>query len=170
MNRAAASTQALCGIAPRADCTMIDIHTGEVLIGSVAKLGPKFTRSDFLSLPIESKSLVINEPYHSYALGQHLVGGETFLVTLYFYEQKLESIDLVNSREEFGTSWNEWSEEKQLKRKQAHDAWLIQQTGNASHIYAWGEIGSSNDPKSGGSSITIRYSWQGKTWSRERAT
>jgi hypothetical protein len=151
--------------------SMIDSRSGEVLIESIpVRLGPAFTRDALSSLPISCQSQVVNEPYHSYSLGRHRIGGEPFLVMLYFYGQKLESIELANSSEEFGTSWDDWSEAKQLKRKQAHDAWLIAQTNRASHRYDWGEIASGHDPKSGESSITIRYSWQGEPWSHSRAT
>jgi hypothetical protein len=150
---------------------MIDSRSGELLIESIpVKLGPTFTRDELSSLPIAFESRVVNEPYHSYSLGRHPIGGEPFFVVLDFYGQKLESIELANSSEEFGMSWKDWSEEKQLKRKEAHDAWLIAQTNRASHRYGWGAIASAYDPKSGGSSITIRYSWQGEPWSHQRAT
>ena len=148
---------------------MINRSTGEVLIESIpATLGPKFTRRDLFSLPLKSQSQVVNEPYHSYSIGRHEIAGLDFYVVLYFYGQELEFIDMAHPAAQFGTSWDDWSEEKELKRKEVHDRWLIEQTGYASHVYEWGEIGSDYDPRSGGSSIIIRYSWQGQPWSQEK--
>ena len=100
-------------------------------------------------------------------LGQQPMGDETFFVALYFYGKKLESIDLAIAAPELGASWDDWSEEKEMKRKEKHDVWLIAQTGCASHVYDWGEIDSAYDPRSGGSSITIRYRWLGQPWHRQ---
>ena len=144
---------------------MIDINTGEVLIESVpVTLGPKFMRRQLSALPVNCQPQIINGPHHSCTLGQQAVFGEVFFVVLYFYGQQLESIDLANASQEFGTSWNDWSEEKEMKRKEAHDRWLISQTGADARDYDWGSIYSDYDPRSSGSSIVIRYSWRGQPW------
>jgi hypothetical protein len=144
---------------------MLDPNAGELTIASIPlQLGPGFTRDELLALPLASHTQVANEPHHSYMIGAHEIAGLTFIITLYFYGQQLESISLAHIAKEFGTSWDDWSEEQELQRKAVHDRWLIEQTGQASHVYPWGEIGSDYDPRSGGSSITIRYSWQGRPW------
>lgn len=142
---------------------MLKIENGEAVIKSIpVTLRPQFTLRELRSLKIALVPQIINDPFRSYALGKRIIGDRIFHVVLYFYKEKLESIHLADSSEEFGASWDEWSEEKELKRKEAHDRWLIAETGNASHVYRWGEIISPYDPRSGGSSITIRYSWQGE--------
>jgi hypothetical protein len=150
---------------------MLDKETGELHIESIpVKIGPCFTRRDLAVTPVAAQSQVVNEPYHSYSLGEQQIAGRPFFVTLYFYGQELESIDLAHPTTKFGTSWADWSKESELRRKRWHDDWLREQTGYASHVYQWGEVGSDYDPRSGGSSITIRYSWQGQTWPRRGAT
>jgi len=150
---------------------MLDKSIGELYIESIpVKLGPRFTRRALSSTPVAAQSQVVNEPYHSYSLGEQRIASQPFFVVLYFYGQQLESINLAHSAEEFGTSWDDWSEEGELRRKQRHDDWLRGQTGHASHVYEWGEVGSDYDPRSGSSSITIRYSWQGQAWPRRGAT
>ena len=150
---------------------MINVTTGEITVESFPiKLGPSFKREDLSKLPITSKSQVVNEPFHSYSLGKVIIDGKVILVLLYFYEQCLESIELANASEEFGQTWDDWSPVKEMKRKESHDRWLKEQTGYTSHVYSWGEIDSSYDPKSGGSSITIRYSWKGQPWPQKRGT
>jgi hypothetical protein len=150
---------------------MLDKSTGEIYIESIpVKLGPRFTRRDLACTQVAAQPQVVNEPYHSFSLGEQQIAAQPFFVVLYFYGQQLESIDLAYSAEEFGTSWDDWSEEGELRRKQWHDDWLRRQTGYASHVYGWGEISSAYDPRSGGSSIIIRYSWQGQAWPRRDAT
>ena len=150
---------------------MLDKSTGELYIESIpVKLGPQFTRRDLSATPVAVRPQVVNEPYHSYSLGEQRIAGQPFFVVFYFYGQQLEFVDLAHAATEFGTSWDDWSEEGELRRKQWHDDWLREQTGHAAHVYGWGEVSSDYDPRSGGSSITIRYSWQGQAWPRRDAT
>lgn len=147
---------------------MLNTATGELHLESVPlTLGPRFTRRDLLAVPVEATDQVVNEPHHSYSLGEQRISGESFFVVLYFFGQKLEAIDLAHPGAEFGTSWEEWSEEGEQRRKAWHDQWLRGQTGYASHDYPWGAVHSAYDPRSGGSSIMIRYSWNGEPWPRK---
>src|SRR5215475_15239391 len=146
---------------------MIDKYTGELFIDSAAVgIGPRCTRKDFVSsiLSSESRVLVKNEPYCSFSVGSHKISGLRFIVSLSFYGDILESIELTHDDEEPGSSWSDWSEEKELKRKRIHDQWLTSLHGRTSHRHSWGAIWSGYDPRSGSSSITIRYSSQGKPW------
>jgi hypothetical protein len=148
---------------------MMNQQTGELTLHTLSvTLGPAFKREDLFALPIMPRSLVDNEPYHSYVLGRYEIAGPTFSVALSFYAQKLEAIGLTDMAAEFGTSWADWSEEKEQKRKQAHDRWLIQQIGCRGRLYDWGEVRSYFDARSGGSSIVLRYSWEGRPWSGQR--
>ena len=54
-------------------------------------------------------------------------------------------------------SWENWSKEEQLKKKDKHDIWLKTNIGKPPYKYSWGEISSNYDPRSGSSMITIRY-------------
>lgn len=142
--------------------SLLNADTGELTIPTLSMiLGPSFTRNDLFALPITLRSMVENEPHHSYSIGQYEIGGPIFAVSLYFYGQKLEAISFADTADKFGTSWGDWSEEKEQNRKQAHDRWLNEQLGKRGRLYKWGEVGSSFDQKSGGSSIMLRYSWQG---------
>jgi len=155
---------------------MIDKYTGELFIDSASVgIGPRFTRKDFVSsiLSNESRALVNNEPYCSFSVGSHEISGLRFIVSLWFYGDILESIELTYDDEEPGSSRSDWSEVKEFDRKRIHDQWLTSLHGRSSHRYGWGEIRSGYDPRSDSSSITIRYSWQGKPWNpplRKRLT
>ena len=141
---------------------MIDRKTGEIVIeDSPMRPGPQLTRSEFQSsLPANAyRVLIENEPFCSFSLGDHEIYGLLFTVSLWFYGEKLESIDLAHSTDELG-----WYEKDDLKRKRVHDKWLKSMLGSAPYVYGWGSISSDHDIRSGGSSIVIRYSWQGKPW------
>jgi hypothetical protein len=85
-------------------------------------------------------------------------------VTIYFYNDLLESVSLYSVDGKSGESWSDWSEQKELEKKEIHDRWLTNLLGKAASYYRWGEVSSGYDPKGGFSSIEIRYSWQGKPW------
>ena len=144
---------------------MIDKRSGELVIESIPlRIGPHLSRTEFLSLPIgKSASIVVkNEPFCSYNIGRHEISGVVFIVTVYFYNELLESVNLSSVDKESSASWSDWSEQKELKKKEIHDRWLKNILGNASFNYKWGEVWSGYDSKAGFSSIEIRYAWQGK--------
>ena len=145
---------------------MIDRKSGELVIESIPlRVGPHLSRTEFLSLPVgKSASVVVkNEPFCSYNIGRHEISGLVVSVTVYFYDELLESVN-ISSVDNESASWSDWSEQKELEKKEVHDRWLKNLLGKASSHYNWGEVWSGYDSKSGFSSIEIRYSWQGKPW------
>ena len=143
---------------------MIDKKSGEIVIESIPlRIGPRLTRTEFLSAPIgKSASIVVkNERYCSYNMGRHEISGLVFAVTIYFYNELLESVS-ISSVDHESASWSDWSEQEELEKKEMHDLWLKKLLGKASSHYQWGEVWSGYDSKAGFSSIEIRYSWQGK--------
>ena len=145
---------------------MIDKKSGELVIESIPlRIGPPLSRTEFLSHPAgKSASIVVkNEPFCSYNLGTHEISGLNFTVTVYFYNELLESIS-ISSVDNESASWSDWSEQKELERKEIHDRWLKNLLGKASSHHKWGEVWSGYDSKAGFSSIEIRYSWQGTPW------
>jgi hypothetical protein len=141
---------------------MLDITTGDLEIESLSiRIGSQFTRQQFLAsaLAKHARILVQNEPYGTFSVGSYELAGLSL-------SEQLETIGLFHDAKALGSSWADWSEEKERQRKQIHGHWLRALTGHASHVYTWGEIWSGFDPKSGSSSIVIQYSWQGKPWRR----
>ncbi len=141
---------------------MIDTITGDLFIESVpSKIGVKFTRQNFFSSLLAQRASVIvkNEPYCSFSVGSHEILDLLVSVSLWFFGEQLEFIELIHHSKELDSSWADWSKDKEIRRKQIHDDWLLALTGNATHSYEWGGIWSEFDAKTGGSSIIIRYSW-----------
>ncbi len=101
---------------------------------------------------------VCNEPWCSFRL-QDIPQSNTKLgIVLQFQGEHLISLTLFHDAARFGTSWADWSEERELSRKAFHDLWLSRDLCVPAGKYSWGDVSSSYDAKSGSSSITIRYS------------
>jgi hypothetical protein len=95
-------------------------------------------------------------------------------VRLLFEGERLEGYRLAILDPRYGTSWDDWSEEKQLAQRDAHDQWLVEMLGpgvrtrapggmELSYTFPWGDVWSTYDPRSGGSSIGVRYATASRT-------
>lgn len=137
---------------------MIEKRTGNLVLDDGTILGPTTKRDDFLKtqLGTQSRELVKNPPWCSFKLHKVKIDGKEFAIVIYFHGQDLTMIHLAMSDPKWGTSWNDWSEEKERDREKAHDDWLRKTLGRQRQ-YPWGEVWSGYDQKSGGSSIRIDY-------------
>ena len=138
---------------------VIDPATGTLhLEGAEPPLSPTLTRTAFLASPLgrQAKVWSQHEPHCAYR-AEVTIGAERFIVVPRFYEAILQGVDLALTGAHWGTSWDDWSEESERARQRAHDAWLRQQLGPPPYTYPWGAIESSYDPRSGSSSIVLRY-------------
>jgi hypothetical protein len=103
-------------------------------------------------------------------LPDHTVGGTVFRITLHFDDTVLIGVDLMISDKRFGTSWEEFSWEKEMARKAAHEEWLAQVLGVArlpaseatrAWKYPWERVESYADKRSDIISIGISYNRKG---------
>ena len=142
---------------------MIDPATGELRLPSAdVVLGPRLTRESFLAsrLAEHARILVVNEPHCRYVVSvpPGEPGEMAWRVSLQFHGPSLVSLDLGASDARFGTSWDDWTEEKQQALRRYHDEWLERTCGLKPGRYSWGELESGvTDPKGGTSSILVRY-------------
>ena len=94
--------------------------------------------------------------------------GTLFGVGLNFEAERLEgySLWLVDAR--YGASWDDYSEDKQLAQRDAHDAWLMAILGPGNreasprgpelrYSFPWGDVWSTFDARGGSSSIGVRF-------------
>ena len=148
---------------------MLDTSTGNITIPKEGvAIGPSLERVAFLASALgrNARMAVANEPHCSY---DTQVPAGTLMplptsLTLYFYEQQLDSVTLVALDGRFGASWDDWSEQKELDRKRYHDEWLANTIGSVNNDFSWGHLSSNYDAKAGFSAIYLQYSWQGKAW------
>ncbi|MCM3206172.1 hypothetical protein [Paenibacillus illinoisensis] len=95
--------------------------------------------------------------------------GKAFYLALCFHQSRLVQASLALDGEEFPSSWDDWTEAGEMKRKLAHDEWLREQIAAAPQInrskpypymeyrLPWGSIYSSYDPRSASASIGITF-------------
>jgi hypothetical protein len=88
------------------------------------------------------------------------IGEVGFTVVLGFEDDALHSIRL-SDRAYASSSWDDWSEENELRRKKAHDAWLSSTLGAPPYDCAWGSISSLYDVRGGSASIVVTYGARG---------
>ena len=135
----------------------ISSTTGELEIGQPEiRIGPSLTKDAFVEsrLGQTCKRGVTNQEYATYSLSLKDAQNE-FGLSLVFREQRLFmiSIEMLSAKQ----SWANWSEEEELRRRVAHDHLLAASLGKPPYRYRWGEVLSLYDPRSGVSSIAIRY-------------
>jgi hypothetical protein len=138
---------------------MFDIETGTLIFDNLqVSIGPKLSRTPFLQsvLAVDARTLVANEPWHSWVLKHHFICGLTFVVAVYFHAETLKWVYLSNTDPQFGTNWSDWSEEKELALKAIHDAWL-DETFKSRRRFPWGTVESVYDEKGGSSSIIFTF-------------
>jgi hypothetical protein len=148
---------------------MIDRRTGALILSN-ARIGRDLTRSSFLSTPMGARARcddMKTEWMHVY-LQPQVVGGLTFGIDLVFEGERLDGYSLALVDPKYGTSWDDWSEEKQLAERDAHDAWLVESLGPGEreasprgmelrYEFPWGKAWSTFDARGGSSSIGVRF-------------
>ena len=135
----------------------VNPENGEfVILPSGSILSSRLTRSQFLSSPegIQSKIQIQNEPWCSFRFEEQ---EESLLFVVQFKSEKLDAIEIYSHGLEFGVDWKDWSNQKELERKKANDAWLLKNNLLPDDIYRWGSVWSGYDAKSASSVIVIRY-------------
>lgn len=86
------------------------------------------------------------------------VSGTYFIITFIFHEKALESVLFVinDSPFDLNIGWESWSEQKERNNAVLYNNWLNKEIGT-SRNFSWGNVWATYDPKSGGSSMGIRY-------------
>lgn len=140
---------------------MLDPASGEVVLATTGvRFGPRMTRTAFLaSAPaLQVAPGTINPPWANYgalfAAGE--VGPFPADVTFQFRDEELAWVTIMNLSPEFGTTWDDWSREKEAARQRAHTKWLVA-SGLPPGKYPFGEVWSDYSDKDALSKIVIRY-------------
>ena len=83
--------------------------------------------------------------------------GRFVLSTFRFCDDVLFSADFAVSDDRFGgSSWSDYSKDKELERKAAHDQ-LLNEVLGSKRDFPWGTVWSVFDERSGGSSFGVNY-------------
>lgn len=139
---------------------MIDRASGTIRFDQhpEAVIVPTLARVAFLAAPVwEGRGISVqNEPWCSWRVGDLAADGRELVAIFSFHGEQLRMITLSVVDPEFGSSWSDWSKERELARKALHDRILEKDLG-LRRSFGWGVASSSYDDKSGGSSIVVRY-------------
>ncbi len=156
----------------------IDVTTGMLTILQPALvIGPGLTQEAFRASPLgaASEELTRNPPWLLFGFRHAEAGGERFAGHCCFHGEQVEFVTLTVERPEFGSSWAEFSKEKEKARQEHHNTWLLTQLHDhpATHTlwldtptwewaFPWGRVYSGWDVKNGTTEIVIRYRRDGQ--------
>jgi hypothetical protein len=138
----------------------INEDTGHITLPEIgAIITPSLSRSHFLQLSAFAGASVSvrNEPWCSYRLPDIRQSDTDLTIVVQFHGQQLVSLNLFHGAPRFGSSWSDWSRERELARKAFHECWLATELRTPPGEYPWGGIFSHYDDKGGFSSITVQY-------------
>lgn len=139
---------------------MINVSNGDIFIaGGTSKIRKGLNKDEFINSSLFKEVLQQQEhTFTNYYLKPQQIGNDKFIIVLFFNPSNiLDSISIGLTRDGEIPSWENWSESEELKLKNEHDKWLEKNIGKSPYKYPWGEISSNYDPRSGSSSIIIRY-------------
>ena len=94
--------------------------------------------------------------YVWYKLPSVVIEGEEIGMSLCFFHGRLSMVTLAVIDDRFGTSWSDWSEEKERARTAATEGWL-DRIGFPVGKYPWGLIFAEFDHRGGGGGGGVRY-------------
>lgn len=140
---------------------VIDKGTGAVTIGDFS-ISPALTRSalksssDFSSWKSYTGDAIA---YFSYKRKLVDTDGQQILMMPFFHLERLTQVELfyLLPDEPESSGWEDWSEAQEMKRKALHDAQIKATLGNPPYDFAWGEVLSVYDSRSGASLVIVRY-------------
>lgn len=137
----------------------IDDKTGEIILTGGVKIGPSLSKDELLASSLKDKAEPwgVHEPFYHCRIIAATCDGTPFVFILSFGEGNLYEVSLTYDSAEFGSSWEDWSEERERNRKRKHDEFL-RKSGIVHQIYGWGRVDSLFDEQIGASTIVIKYS------------
>jgi hypothetical protein len=138
----------------------MNLIEGEIsLADSNTTIKKGFQKSEFEKSNLRSQVLDYQEyGYTRYYIRPQQIDNDEFIIVLLFNpEGAIEFVELVLTKNGAVPTWENYSKDNELKKKDKHDKWLKRKIGNPPYKYSWGEISSNYDPRSGSSMITIKY-------------
>ena len=141
----------------------------------IMRITPSTTRDDFLASALFAVSQPMNQnaPWSRYSFQPIAARGENFAGNICFCSGAIYSMSLCSIRPEFGTSWNNASDEKEQARHCFHKQLLqdlfqrppdermahgsIEQYMDDAYSFPWGSVSALTDAKAYGCDIFIKY-------------
>ncbi|GAC1372184.1 MAG: hypothetical protein NVSMB47_20280 [Polyangiales bacterium] len=148
---------------------MIDRDTGALVL-STGRIERGLEREAWLASPIgaDRHGDDLHNGWMWFTLAPITEAGLRFSASLAFEGEALDGYRLSLSDARYGTSWDDWSEQGERARRDAHDSLLIAWLGAGERApspqgpelrydFPWGEVWSTFDMRGGSSSIGVRF-------------
>lgn len=167
---------------PNSELLVLRVSEGPGDGPGAVTVGPNTTPADILDRPLGGRVSIRHTPAGMAAeFGRVVCDGQAFHATLWFDASRLARIELMAIRNDDGSSWSDWSLEKELTRKRGHEAWLGVKFGRTPTVepfmldgrpvlpfapddehprtldFEWGRAGSYYDSKAGMALICISF-------------
>ncbi|GAA4737956.1 hypothetical protein [Flavisolibacter ginsenosidimutans] len=139
--------------------SIIDTKDGELRFAEKFVVSKQTTPQEVIRYFGQDKVVIrdMNTGWKHYSVRNAKVNDTYFIFTLYFDNDILKMLDFLVSDEVITAgSWDDWSERKELEKRDYYNEWLTKEIGNKRN-FPWGTIGAFYDTKGGGSSIVLRY-------------
>ncbi|WPV01809.1 hypothetical protein SNE26_08490 [Mucilaginibacter sp. cycad4] len=138
---------------------ILDPNTGKIFLSEKFYINSN-TKPNDLKIHFgqnELRSLSMGNGWIHYSIKNAQIAGEYFIFIFLFYKDFLKTVSFAISELPFSeTSWNDWNKEKEIKNKSIFENWLSKQIGTQ-RSFAWGNISTILDEKSGSSAIVLNY-------------
>jgi hypothetical protein len=133
------------------------LQIGEIRIAATATLD----EARHLLRPDENAIWDVRTGYMWIYVRQAAIDEKSFTFSLCFYQGRLCSAQIVfraisRTGKTKPWSWDDWSEEEELRDKRRYNQWLDETIGKK-RKFSWSNVAACYDRKSGFSSIEIRY-------------
>lgn len=144
---------------------MFDVKKGEIyLLKNDITINPHLKKDHVLRSQLYSQFLRdeadMNNSYFWFYFKPIKILETQVSIGMCFQNENIFMVHMMINGKDFPNSWSDWSEAKELERKEAHDLWLQKNIGKPPYIYKWGKISSVYDNKGGFSVINILFQTQ----------
>lgn len=145
---------------PNLQHKILNAETGELTLFDNLKISQGIKPSDILNncKTDDVEAWVAKDgDRQNHTIKNLFIDGKYFVFRFYFLNETLEFVTFFISMNKFENgSWDDWSEEEELKEQLFFDSWLTEQIG-AQRKFSWGTIHSYYDSKGGFFGIVLRY-------------
>lgn len=139
---------------------MIDRSTGNIKLTDWLEVSPKsnFDLLDGQNFGQINEVHNMGNGYKWLNIKNIKIESEYFIISLCYKDELLTELSMVVNDEQFNLSsdWSSWNEQKEKEDLKKYQNWLDKELGGKTK-FPWGDVWATYDPKSGSSSIGIRY-------------
>ena len=138
---------------------IIDSKTGDLILTNGFIVSQQTKPEQVISY-FTKENLDIRDMHNGwkhYSVLNFKVIGTYFSMTFYFDNNTLKSLNfIVSNKVILMRSWDDWSEDEELKNRDYYDDWLTNQIGKARE-FSWGNVNAFYDSKGASSGIFLKY-------------